>query len=411
MPQFPVKTALLTPPGRAAVAVIGLWGDDVVHLIDQVFTSTTGKSLVDLSTQRAPEKQIFYGRWLATGEDVVVTQCDDRWEIHCHGGSFAPQKVLDSLFQSGNVELVSSPSAARRIFKTCWKAEIQTLLSQSSTDRAAQWLLRMLQLADTFAERLRAELIADTARFELTLTQMLELAEFGLHLTIPRSVVFCGQPNVGKSSLINALIGFERSIVHQQPGTTRDVVTSLSAIDGWPVEFKDTAGLRDTTNLIEQTGIERARQVIETADLVIAVFDVSDKWHATSDQQIRDLRPQIVVGNKVDLLTDTSTQVQSFNDSVTKSWQVSNERNRDDYQNYDASIIMTSTVTQHNVNELIDQIANSLVPRLPPLDLLIPVSETQVDRIESWLQQLQRGERQDILRQIEEVFFETANER
>jgi tRNA modification GTPase len=100
-------------------------------------------------------------------------------------------------------------------------------------------------------------------------------AEVGRHLTTPWRVVVAGAPNVGKSSLVNALSGFQRSIVAPTPGTTRDVVRTLIAIDGWPVELADTAGLRSAVSEIESEGIWQARQTMAAADLCVWVVDAT----------------------------------------------------------------------------------------------------------------------------------------
>jgi tRNA modification GTPase len=123
----------------------------------------------------------------------------------------------------------------------------------------------------------------------------------GLHLAEPWRVVLTGRPNVGKSSLINALLGFERCIVHAAPGTTRDVVTAHTALDGWPVELADTAGLRDSTDDIESAGVQRARQQLRQADLIVLVFDVSAGWTGEDEDLLAAWPGAVVVHNKCDL--------------------------------------------------------------------------------------------------------------
>ena len=98
----------------------------------------------------------------------------------------------------------------------------------------------------------------------LELPQVIQGANFGIHLTRPWSVVVCGKPNVGKSSLMNAIVGFNRAIVHAQPGTTCDVVTQTTAVEGWPIELKDTAGLRNAENPIEAIGVRLSREEIRS---------------------------------------------------------------------------------------------------------------------------------------------------
>ena len=118
----------------------------------------------------------------------------------------------------------------------------------------------------------------DAAAARRQIDDLLAHAATGLHLVRPWQVVVAGRPNVGKSSLINAIAGYQRAIVHSLPGTTRDIVSVQTALDGWPVEISDTAGLRRGSDPIEQAGIELAIDKIAAADLVVLVFDASSPW-------------------------------------------------------------------------------------------------------------------------------------
>ena len=104
---------------------------------------------------------------------------------------------------------------------------------------------------------------------------LLRFGDLGLHLTTPWRVVLTGPPNVGKSSLINALVGRERAIGSAQPGTTRDVVTAVTAVGGWPIELADTAGVRQVVDPLEREGVNRAKRSREHADLVVMVADAT----------------------------------------------------------------------------------------------------------------------------------------
>jgi tRNA modification GTPase len=119
------------------------------------------------------------------------------------------------------------------------------------------------------------------------------------HLTKPWRVVLAGLPNVGKSSLINAICGFERAIVHSEPGTTRDVVTQQVVIDGWLFEVADTAGQRNAEGEIEQAGIDLARAVWQNADCRVEVRDATKRVEAA--QFVIEPAADLVVANKVDL--------------------------------------------------------------------------------------------------------------
>src|SRR5690606_27241148 len=106
------------------------------------------------------------------------------------------------------------------------------------------------------------------AQASAEIADLLQTGQTARHLLTPWQVVLCGRPNVGKSSLINALVGYERTVVFDQPGTTRDVVSVETAIHGWPVIFSDTAGLRETESELEAAGIARARARLKQADLI-----------------------------------------------------------------------------------------------------------------------------------------------
>jgi tRNA modification GTPase len=136
-----------------------------------------------------------------------------------------------------------------------------------------------------------------------SLDAILNYVVLGLHLTQPWKVVIAGPPNVGKSSLINALLGYERAIVFDQPGTTRDVVTAHTALDGWPIQLADTAGLRASDDELESAGVERAIAQAAAADCLLLVFDASATWTDENDRIIEKWPEALVVHNKCDLAT------------------------------------------------------------------------------------------------------------
>jgi tRNA modification GTPase len=128
-------------------------------------------------------------------------------------------------------------------------------------------------------------------------------ADVGLHLTEPWRVVLTGYVNVGKSSLINSILGYQRSIAYKQPGTTRDVVTAHTAIDGWLVELMDTAGLRDSGDAIESAGVAMAQQRLDAADLVVIVLDSTEPWSARAGAMVAKRPNALIVHNKCDLVS------------------------------------------------------------------------------------------------------------
>ena len=182
-------------------------------------------------------------------------------------------------------------------------AAARLALAEARTTRAAAILLDQYRGALRRAvEQIEASLQAgakDAARQQVE--ALLAHAATGLHLTRPWQVVVAGRPNVGKSSLVNAIAGYQRAIVHSTPGTTRDIVGVQTAMDGWPVEISDTAGLRESGEEIEQAGIDLARQKILAADLVVLVFDNSLPWSEQDQALVESYPAALRVYNKSDL--------------------------------------------------------------------------------------------------------------
>jgi tRNA modification GTPase len=224
-----------------------------------------------------PEDAIRFGRWGEYGEEVVVCRLNVMMvEITCHGGEAAVAKILSDITSRG--------------FEYIPAREVDTeILSLARTQRTAEILLHQGQKHWSKASE---EQRASAAKW----------AEFGRHLTEPWEVALCGRPNVGKSSLMNAIAGFTRSIVSETAGTTRDLVTLETAVDGWPVRITDTAGVRETHDPIESEGVSRSLDAIRTADLVVILLDGSQPLQE-EDQQLLSLptKRRLVVLNKSDL--------------------------------------------------------------------------------------------------------------
>jgi tRNA modification GTPase len=296
-----VLVAVLTPPGRGAVATIGVAGPQATELVASMFRAAAGRSLID-----APLGRIVFGRWSAAqvpGEEVVVCRrAADEVEIHCHGGRLAAGAIVGPLVAGGARETSWREFTARHELGHL-ESEARLALTAARTERAAAILL------DQWRGELRSSLGRAVACMErgqaadaaAILHELERSARVGLHLVDPWRVVLTGRPNVGKSSLINAILGFERSIVHAAPGTTRDVVTAQTALDGWPVELADTAGWRDSGDEIEAAGLQQASTQLGQADLIVLVFDVSAVWTGEDQALLAAWPDAVVVHNKCDL--------------------------------------------------------------------------------------------------------------
>jgi tRNA modification GTPase len=194
--------------------------------------------------------------------------------------------------------------------------------------------------------------------------QLLKRARIGMHLTQPWRVVIAGPPNVGKSSLINAILGYERAIVFDQPGTTRDIVTAMTALDGWPVELADTAGLSTVDDPLDAAGIERAREQARAADCLLLVFDASQPWTRQQQDLIQEWPEATVIHNKCDL-PDIAT---------------------------DRAGLSTSAKTGQGIDKLTQAVTSRLVPSPPASGDAVPVTPEHVLALQAAAAELQRGD-------------------
>ena len=246
--------SLLTPPGVGAIATIQVRGPRAWELAKQLFMPAV-KPL-----PQAPDVNRFWFGTLGSDEVILAVTSEDAIEVHCHGGRRIVRMVADQFLAHYCVE-ERNPRPQGEGFE---------LLQRAPTLRTAAILLD--QVYGAFANEVRrilALLETDSAAAEPPLRQLAALGNsVGRHLIEPWKVVVAGPPNVGKSSLVNALAGYQRAVVSEVAGTTRDAVSVRTAFDGWPFELVDTAGLRDADGL-EGEGIARARAELETADVVV----------------------------------------------------------------------------------------------------------------------------------------------
>jgi tRNA modification GTPase len=295
----PTYAACLTPSGAGAIAALAVDGPRAWGVVRPLFRTRGGAE----PPLEPPSGGILLGRLGGEVADEVVLTVkrggpSPRLELHCHGGQANVRFLLDLLATRG-LTVCSWQELEYRIDPEALRAAATIALAEAPTVRTATILLD--QYNGAFAAALDAILAAlDRGDIDMASTGLDALARragLGRRLTTPWRVTVAGAPNVGKSSLMNALAGCQRSIVSPTPGTTRDVVKTRLAIDGWSVELADTAGVREGTDALEDEGVGKARASAHAADLRLWVLDASAPPVWPSD----DLGSVRFVVNKVDL--------------------------------------------------------------------------------------------------------------
>jgi tRNA modification GTPase len=345
------RIAVLTPPGTSAVATIAIVGANAWTLIRSAFRRVNGQQL--------PPEPVLLSHW--AGEfgqppaDAVVLSVRRAlplpWiEIHCHGGSQAVCWLVEEIRALG-AEICTWQQIIRDSDPSPLRTEAAIELTRTVTLRTAAILL------DQHQGSLDAELAAISTLMEgqselayERLVKLLRFADLGRRLSCPWRVAIAGPANVGKSSLINRLVGYPRCVVAPIPGTTRDVVATSIAIDGWPVELLDTAGQRETTDALEKAGISLAAETARDADLTVWLLDVAD----TAPAPINISPGILLVRNKIDLVPQ--------------------------WPNRDAAICI-SALTGQGLDNLLAIISRRLVPDAPPPGAAVPFSSAIVDRL------------------------------
>ncbi|MDR2117162.1 MAG: GTP-binding protein [Planctomycetaceae bacterium] len=340
---FP-KIIRLTPSGRGAVASILLYGSGALDILKRHWT---GQEL-------CVTDQPLFGRFrleiIGQNEEVVVHVSNrNEIEIHSHGGEIVVSAIESTLIQDG------ANSVSWQDFFCNGKTQSESalrLLPFAPTEFTAQILLDQYNgaLDREYAE---IEKLENETLKQQRLNRLKENAKIGKHLVEPFRVVLAGASNAGKSSLFNSILGFQRSIVNVIAGTTRDVVSSQTALDGFPVTFYDTAGFRETQFDLERQGIERSRQSIANADLLVWVIDLTVP--ETEQPTIPDTENILICFNKIDLVSPNNS---TPNDSIPCEQQTVSEKK-----------FIVSATTGQGIETLLEQIIRRLVPNPPkPLE-------------------------------------------
>lgn len=369
--------AIATAPGEGGIGILRISGPKSLQVAEEIFRSMSGKKISEYNT-----RSLIYGN-IVNNEDVIDEvllaymkgpnsyTAEDVIEINCHGGFISVKKILE-LILSKDVRIAEAGEFTKRAFLNgridLSQAEAIIDVIKAKTDTAHQVaqsqlegslsnkikelrsriteVLAHLEVAIDFSEEDIEEITYQTLKekaeeIKVEIKKLYDTAESGKILRDGLKTVIVGKPNVGKSSLLNSILGENRAIVTDIPGTTRDVIEEFVNIKGIPLKIVDTAGIRETEDVVEKIGVEKSKESFNSADLVIMVLDSSRNL---SDEDIEILenlenKKTIVILNKADLETKIDEKI--LNKYVSEE-----------------NIIRTSALKNKGIESLYDKIEN-----------------------------------------------------
>ena len=338
-----VIAAISTPVGTGGIGIVRLSGAESLQVADRVFVSPSGKSVTSF-----PSHTIHYGHVVgrdgAVIDEVMLTVMrapktytrEDIVEINCHGGNVVVGMVLQAVidagarladpgeftqraFVNGRIDL-SQAEAVMDVIDAKTEAGVSYSLNQLSGSLSKKYqgiddeLLHLLTYIDAaldypeydVEEVTEQELDQNIHHMIDEIDELLQSAKVGKVVRDGIDTVILGEPNVGKSSLMNKLLHEEKALVTNIPGTTRDTIEDYLNIGGVPFHIIDTAGIRETDDVIERMGVERAKQMVNQAELVLYIEDVSRET-SNGDQKWMSLlegKKVLHIYNKSDLIDE-----------------------------------------------------------------------------------------------------------
>ena len=424
--EFDTITAISTPLGEGAIGIVRLSGTDAVAIANKVFK---GKNLETVASHT-----INYGHIVENDEtidEVMVSVMrapktftrEDVVEINTHGGVAVTNEILQLLIRSG-ARMAEPGEFTKRAFLNgrvdLTQAEAVMDIIRAKTDKAMNIAVKQLdgslsdlinntrqEILNTLAqvevnidypeyddveEATTAVVREKTLEFEQLLTNLLKTARRGKILREGISTAIIGRPNVGKSSLLNNLLREDKAIVTDIAGTTRDVIEEYVNINGVPLKLIDTAGIRETDDVVEQIGVERSKKALKKADLVLLVLNASEPLTA-QDRQLLEISQdtnRIILLNKTDLPESIETQElpeEVIRISVLKNqniYKIEERINNLFFEN--AGLVEQDATYLSNARHisLIEKAVESLQAVNEGLELGMPVDLLQVDLTRTW---------------------------
>lgn len=377
--EFDTIAAISTAPGEGAIGIVRISGEDAIRIADEVYR------LKDKRLKEQPSHTIHYGHIVDPKNDEVIDEVmvtvlrapktftrEDVVEINCHGGIVAINRILQLVLRMG-ARLAEPGEFTKRAFLNgridLSQAEAVMDLIRAKTDKSMQMAMRQLDgELSKLIQNLRQEILNTLAQVEVNIdypeyddveemtlqllrekTQqvsqgiraLLNTASQGKILRDGLKTAIVGRPNVGKSSLLNVLLREEKAIVTDIAGTTRDTIEEYVNVRGVPLQLIDTAGIRETDDVVERIGVERSRKALNEADFVLLILNQSEEL---MDEDLRLLEQtkdfkRIILLNKTDL--PTKIDMDKVKEFVT-----------------DSEIVTTSMLKKEGIDQLEEKIAD-----------------------------------------------------
>ncbi|WP_347709312.1 tRNA uridine-5-carboxymethylaminomethyl(34) synthesis GTPase MnmE [Bacillus sp. FJAT-47783] len=433
--EFDTIAAISTPMGEGAIAIVRLTGDEAIQIADKIFRSPTNKSLADV-----PTHTIHYGNIVDPESEQVVEEVmvsvmrapktftrEDVVEINCHGGLVTVNRVLQLVLTHG-ARLADPGEFTKRAFLNgridLSQAEAVMDLIRAKTDRAMNVALGQMEgRLSKLIKRLRQELLETLAHVEVNIDypeyddveemthqlliekaqyvkreieKLLQTSEQGKILREGLSTVIIGRPNVGKSSLLNGLVHENKAIVTDIPGTTRDVIEEYVNVRGVPLRLVDTAGIRETEDIVERIGVERSRQVLKEADLILLVLNYNETLSHEDRQLFEAVKGMdyIVIVNKTDLpkQIDLNEVSKLANGRSVVTTSLKEEEGIDKLEEAISSLFFAGNIQSGDLTyvsntrhiSLLTQAKKAIDDALNGIEQGIPIDIVQIDLTRSW---------------------------
>lgn len=422
--------AISTATGEAGIGIVRMSGKDSFEIGNKIFRGINSKEVTIKDNRKMKYGHIYDGEKLI--DEVLICFMkgphtytrEDIVEIYTHGGVISVKKVLDTLLKNG-AEVADRGEFTKRAFLNgrldLSQAEAVIDMIKAKTDKAYDAslnqlegslknkignyrdkmlnILARLEYSINFTEDFLEEpdispVIKESEEVLEGLKKLYNSSNKGKIIRDGIETAIIGKPNVGKSSLLNALIKEKKAIVTDIPGTTRDVVEEYIDLDGIALKISDTAGIRDTEDIVEKLGVDKSLEFIDKADLIIAMFDVSRDFDE-EDRKIFNLienKNAIVVFNKIDILKEDIDIEKYEKKYPIIKMSVKKDNGIEDLEKYimemffKGDIISSNETLVTNVRhrDLIGKAIKSLSSAVEDLKMDIPIDCIEVDIRETW---------------------------